>query len=59
MLIVMLKIYDWLNDYSLIKPKFAIKKNYILCGDFTPFIGKVFKCQTISFHYFSPRIPNL
>ena len=41
------------------KAKSAHKKNFFLRGNFKPLPNKMLKCQTTSFHYFSPRIPNL
>ena len=38
-----------------IKKKYH-KKPFFYRGNFTPFMSKIFKAKTTSFHYFSPRI---
>ena len=35
------------------------QKKTFFCGNLTPFLAKVFKSETTSFYYFSPRILNL
>ena len=34
-------------------------KNFFCRGNCTQFLAKNFKSETISFHYFSPRTPNI
>ena len=39
--------------------KISKKKTFFCAAILDHFQTKMFKCQTTSFHYFSPRIPNL
>ena len=43
----------------LSKAKFAQKQNLFCAAILYTLLVKVFKSETTSFHYFSPRIPNL
>ena len=44
------------KQIRLVKQNLQKKKKKILHSDFIPFMSKSFKSETISFHYFFPRI---